>query len=121
MQEQEALAFIGGQRWTFAKTMPQHPHEYVVRGKGNDPAQFDDMVRFIRRHGVARGWGRKTYLQWYAPDGHHYWTMGWPIGGEHGRDKTIIINRAASDADTTYDAKPNERWSSPDGKMPVLS
>lgn len=112
MDETQALAFIEGQRWTFAKTMPQHPHEYIVRGKGNTDDEFDALVRFIRKNGEPRGWGGKTYLQWYGPDGHHYWTMGWPVA------QTTIINRAVSSIDTTYDAQLGDPWSGPRDERP---
>lgn len=114
MQEAEALAFIGAQRWTFARTMPQWPHEYIVRGKGNTSEEFSAFVRFIRGAAVPRGWGRKTYHHWYGPDGYHYWTMGWPVS------ETTVINRALSAGDTSYEAKAGERWSGPDGRRPEL-
>lgn len=79
--------FIRRNRWTFAKTMPTAPHEYVVRQKVADDAGFDHFVTAIRRFGEPRRWGGRTYV-YFRLDGHDYWTMGAPV------DKTTIINRA---------------------------
>lgn len=90
--EDDFRRFIEERQWTFAKTMPQWPHEYTVR-KFQDPndeqAQFKEAVEFIRAHGARRTFeptGRSSvYLD---VDGRQYWTMGAPI------EETIIINRA---------------------------
>lgn len=78
--------FIAKHNWTFAKTMPQFPHWYVVR-KDCDEAEFVDLVVYIRAYGDVRPWGHYmlTYLD---VDEYKYWTMGNPI------DETTIINRA---------------------------
>lgn len=82
---QHLAAFIDANEWTFAKTMPNLPHWYVVRGKHE--GDFDRAVETIRRWGTERAFGRRrfTYL---AVDEHEYWTMGAPI------HETTIINRA---------------------------
>lgn len=79
-------SFINRHQWTFAKTMPKHPHWYIVR-KNCDPAHFERAVRLIREHGEQRRFYRKrlTYLHF---DGLDYWTMGAPV------EETTIINRA---------------------------
>lgn len=79
--------FIASQAWTFAKTMPQCPHCYVVRGKGPREADFALFVRHIRSFGYDDRWG--PYIHRYLDfDGFKYWTMGYeyPV--------TIIINRS---------------------------
>jgi transcriptional regulator with XRE-family HTH domain len=82
----EAREFISQCEWTFAKTMPHAPHEYIVRRKVEND-KFVGLVKLIRREGERRTWGRyrNTYL---AIDEWSYWTMGAPI------PITIIINRA---------------------------
>ena len=75
------------QDWTFAKTMPQMPHEYSLRKKWKDEQDFIKAVLFIREHGYEKRFGSKTY-RYYDIEGMCYWTMGNPI------DKTILINRA---------------------------
>ncbi|MSQ27349.1 MAG: hypothetical protein EXR51_04320 [Dehalococcoidia bacterium] len=84
-QTAEALAFIAGARWTFAKTMPWAPHEYTVRNWGpTEP--FAAFVHLIRSAGYPRQW--KQYLHTYMDvDGWTYWTMGAPV------EQTVIINR----------------------------
>ena len=79
--------FIRNNRWTFAKTMPTAPHEYVVRAKVANDRAFDHFVATIRKLGTARKWHGRTYV-YFRVDGHEYWTMGAPI------EKTTIINRA---------------------------
>lgn len=85
--DEELRDFIRRNSWTFAKTMPEHPHEYAVRGRVRDDRAFDAFVQTIRARGTKRRWGRATYT-YLALDGLEYWTMGAPI------DQTIIINRA---------------------------
>lgn len=73
--------------WTFAKTMPKWPHEYIVRGNSWSDVDFEDFVAHIRANGEMRRWGpyHHTYLDL---DGWSYWTMGAPVV------QTKIINRA---------------------------
>ena len=75
-------------QWTFAKTMPWAPHEYIVRGKC--PLADEDFVYFVnmqREHGVKEHWGKYFHPYLYIDDS-KYWTMGAPI------EETIIMNRA---------------------------
>ena len=65
-------------QWTFAKTMPWAPHEYIVRGKC--PLSEDEFLH----------WG-KYYHPYLYVDGYKYWTMGAPV------DETIVMNRAKVD------------------------
>ncbi len=44
--------FVKGRTWTYAKTMPQWPHDYTLRKTWETDEQFDDVVMFIREHGV---------------------------------------------------------------------
>ena len=74
--------------WTFAKTMPQCPHEYIVREQS--PLSDEEFVYFVnmqREHGVEEQWGKYNFPYLYI-DNYKYWTMGAPI------EETIIINRA---------------------------
>jgi len=77
--------FIDSTRWTFAKTMPEWPHEYIVREKV-DRVLFEVLVRHIRQHGFE-GCFYQRVLTYFAEDGLLYWTMGEPI------EETTIINR----------------------------
>ena len=80
--------FIARCQWTFAKTMPWAPHEYIVRGKCS--LSEDEFLYFIdmqRHFGVYEHWG-KYYHPYLYIDGYKYWTMGAPV------EETIVMNRA---------------------------
>jgi hypothetical protein len=83
---EEFAAFVRAAPWTFAKTMPETPHEYTLR-KQHDEHQFERAVQFVRDHGFRHRWHRATYT-YLAVDGKKYWTMGWPVA------ETIVLNRA---------------------------
>lgn len=75
-------------KWTFAKTMPSAPHEYIVREKC--PLTEEEFVFFVnmqRQYGVKERWG-KFYNFYLYVDDYKYWTMGAPI------EETKVINRA---------------------------
>ena len=81
----ELKDFINSSKWTFASTMADIPHWYIVK-KFYNKIMFEKLVVFIRNHGVVRRWFNRVgmYLDY---DGHSYWTMGNPIS------ETTIINR----------------------------
>ena len=80
--------FIARQTWTFAKTMPLSPHEYVVKTKLSEDEQkeFERFVMFIREHGSKKRYKKSNYVH-LDIDGNSYWTMGAPL------EITTIINR----------------------------
>lgn len=80
-------AFIAGHRWVFAKTMPQHPHEYTLR-KNAVEEEFLFFVEYIRQHGYDQKFGKSATYIYLNVDGRTYWTMGDTI------PYTILINRA---------------------------
>jgi hypothetical protein len=77
--------FIDLSQWTFAKTMPEWPHEYIVRDRA-DENLFVQLVRFIRTNGYEGKFYRKS-ITYFKDNGLVYWTMGAPI------IETTIINR----------------------------
>ena len=77
--------FIDSTRWTFAKTVPEWPREYIVREKV-DRILFETLVRHIRQHGFEVSFYQQV-LTYFAEDGLLYWTMREPI------EETTIINR----------------------------
>lgn len=77
--------FVVTTKWTFAKTMPEWPHEYIVRSNV-DENLFVLLVQHIRANGYE-GKFYKTAITYFEEDGLVYWTMGSPI------EETTIINR----------------------------
>jgi hypothetical protein len=77
--------FIESSQWTFAKTMPEWPHEYLVRDRV-DRVLFEALANHIRQHGIEQRFYQRV-LTYFAEDGLLYWTMGEPI------EETTIINR----------------------------
>ena len=75
-------------KWTFAKTMPFAPHEYIVKGRcplADD--EFEYFVNMQRQHGVKERWGKYNNPYLYIDD-YKYWTMGDLL------EVTTVINRA---------------------------
>jgi hypothetical protein len=78
--------------WTFAKSMPFAPHEYIVKDKcALTKEEFEYFVNMQREHGVKERWGRYNNAYLYIDD-YKYWTMGAPI------EETTVINRAKASA-----------------------
>jgi hypothetical protein len=77
--------FIDSEQWTYAKTMPDWPHEYLVRERVQNN-YFERAVKHIRAHGFDGRFYSKV-IRYFEEDGLVYWTMGAPL------DETTIINR----------------------------
>jgi hypothetical protein len=87
--------FVDAQQWTSARTMPEWPHEYIVRERV-DEGLFERLVIHIRVHGCPGRFYEKV-LTYYEEAGLVYWTMGAPVG------ETTIVNRCRSD--DTYERR----------------
>jgi hypothetical protein len=72
-------------KWTFAKTMPQWPHEYILRDRV-DEELFDRFVRHVRANGHEEAFYTETYIYFEEAE-MLYWTMDALIS------ETTIINR----------------------------
>lgn len=83
----EARAFIDDQHWTYAKTMPQWPHEYIIKWHRPEQAErFTAFVRLILSAGEVIPWPEdspnpKYHNVYLVIDGFKYWAMG-PGGGQ---------------------------------------
>ena len=86
--------FVAGERWTYAKTMPDWPHEYLVRERV-DPDLFERTVIHIRSNGYVGFFYRKE-ITYYEEAGFVYWTMGAPL------EETTIINRCKKEDSFEY-------------------
>ena len=94
--------FVNDERWTYAKTMPDWPHEYLVRERV-DKELFERLVKHIRSNGYE-GRFYQIKITYYEEAGLVYWTMGAPL------NETIIINRCRKEASFEYRSK--------NGKLP---
>lgn len=75
-------------KWKYAKTMPQHPHEYTLREHWDDDL-FLAVVKEMRKKGEWGKFFRVPIKYWtYTLGNYKYWTMG------YGLDQTKLINRA---------------------------
>ena len=81
--------FVDESHWTYAKTMPKWPHEYLVRDRV-DEALFLKLVQHIRANGQKQRFYEERCL-YFEEDGLLYWTMGAPL------DETTIVNRCKSE------------------------
>lgn len=81
----ELRAFLSAARWTYAKTMPEWPHEYIVRSDCKQ-AQFEALVGHIREHGYQGSFYNRP-ITYFDEGGLVYWTMGAPLA------ETTIVNR----------------------------
>ena len=90
----ELKRFIASSKWTFAKTMPVWPHEYIVRERV-DRTLFLALVRHIREHGY-QGWFYRKPITYFDEGGMVYWTMGAPI------TETTIVNRCKEEQSYEY-------------------
>lgn len=80
--------YVAQCEWTFAKTMPQWPHEYIVKEKCPlTKEQFEHFVWTQRVLGKVEDWGRYRQPYLYL-NGYKYWTMGCEL------EATTVINRA---------------------------
>lgn len=97
-----ARRFIDSQEWRFAKTMPQWPHWYIVRGEENRCADFDRFAKLIMKYGEDDPWG-STPRRYLRIAEHKYWVLG------------EIINRA-DPIPSSEVRRRGERWLSEHGK-----
>lgn len=86
--------FIDSSQWTFAKTMPDWHHEYIVRERV-DEELFVQLVRHIRANGY-KGKFYQESITYYDDGGLIYWTMGAPL------EETTIINRCKKENSYEY-------------------
>jgi hypothetical protein len=75
--------FIAAQEWRFAKTMPWHPHEYVMIHKATDAFEHVRFLVWIRLTGKIEVYKGSEY-PYVEIDGYRYWAL---------RPEYTIINR----------------------------
>jgi len=87
LREEQMIAFVSQQEWTYAKTMPKTPHEYVLRWKATSEATWLSFVMTIRRFGYDENY-RTMLIRYYDLGDQKYWTMGEFL------ETTWVLNRA---------------------------
>jgi len=91
---QDLRSFLDREQWSFAKTMPIWPHEYLVRHRV-DEQLFERTVIHIRSNGYeGRFYARP--ITYFEEKGLVYWTMGAPV------EETVIINRCRKEDSFEY-------------------
>lgn len=78
--------WLESQRWIFARSRPENPHEYCLRREAEDDGVFEKVVEHLREFGHPYPWWGTVYLQ-YVAGSFAYWTMGAPPS------ETVLINR----------------------------
>jgi hypothetical protein len=97
----EILEAIARLDFVFAKTMPELPHEYTVRRRARDDADYVALYFAVMYDGRLEYWGKdgkKFYPARYLEpgDGWRYWSMsGWrsDYEGRHPLEVSRHINR----------------------------
>lgn len=90
----ELTDFVNQEEWTYAKTMPKWPHEYLVRERV-DEELYERLVCHIRANGYLGRFYSKSII-YHEEDGLLYWTMGAPV------EETTIINRCKNQDSYEY-------------------
>lgn len=60
------------QKWVFAKTMPQNPHEWAAGKTWTGPVPYFDVCAYIRDNGYGLEFGRTVYPT-IDVGPHRYW------------------------------------------------
>lgn len=72
-----ARRFIESQHWTFAKTVPETPHWYVMAHLTSDPDEFRWFMDLIASDGYDEEWSipgvRPRTYRYLTIDGFDYW------------------------------------------------
>lgn len=94
-----ARDFIADVQWSYARTMPDWPHEYTVKpADGDGCSKFEGFCRLIAREGTVEPWPLPPrpaiyHNHYLVIDGHRYWALG-PRGDLDPPEEMTIINRA---------------------------
>jgi hypothetical protein len=98
----QVTRYLRAQAFKYARTVPEHPHEYLVITASTDPWMHLRVIAYLEARGGAETWrhapGAKgtTYTYWRGGDGWEYWASP-PASGVTGwqapRYAATIINR----------------------------
>jgi hypothetical protein len=79
--------------FVFAKTMPELPHEYTLRKKARDEADYIALFEAIQKHGVIERWKGRPGPYLYPGDGWRYWDLTAKMNAQLWRSRHINRNR----------------------------
>ncbi len=92
LTEREVAAWMIGQRWIFAKTMPRHPHWYVLK-RNTDPEMFSRVVATIWHNGYQRWYLRGHWRSYDVGESRYIWVCtGWKEGAPAPLEDTVLVN-----------------------------
>jgi hypothetical protein len=101
-------------QWHFAKTMPEIPHEYVVKGRDLSAKDWDELANTIRILGELRMWkDGKRYRYWIPGDGYRYWVIP-PSSTD------VKMSHEPMRIDTSFDFRTDASGRDPDKYSPTL-
>ncbi len=86
-------------RFTYAASLPEHPHEYIARIwlSTEQQQEFDWLARLINSTGyTARFWG--SAWRYLDLDGRAYWASQSWYGTDAGRPATMLNRRRLDDS-----------------------
>ena len=81
------IEFVEAHDWTFAKSMPWTPHEYLLRKNAVSEKLFEGAVKAILEKGVLMLWGKKAAKPYLDVGEWRYWIM------EDSPQSAKLINR----------------------------
>jgi hypothetical protein len=73
--EYDPRPFIAANTWTYARTRPDNPHEYLLLHKSTDWREHLRFVRWLRVHGEVERWVDRRPYPYREVDGWRYWTL----------------------------------------------
>ncbi len=98
LTDQEMAEWMGDVRWTYASTMPRHPHRYSLK-RSQDPRRFERAVLAIWERGYDRRYLGRLWRSLDVGPRHYCWIHTAPheaekMGLERLQEITILVNRA---------------------------
>lgn len=93
-----ARRFIQSVEWTYAKSVPQHPHEYLVHAKVAPElhADFDRFIELIEQHGFRAHFQAQQYT-YLEVDGRRYWASRSLFQPGRNLNRALIRDREQSE------------------------
>jgi hypothetical protein len=78
--------FIEANTWTYARTRPDNPHEYLLIHKATSWREHLRFLRWLVVHGEVERWVDRKDYPYATVDGWRYWSL-WAVNDE------VILNR----------------------------